>query len=123
MAHCVHVSNCRPDAKYRENRTQTLLNKVLGLKGTPCDAYPKRLESHCATVLNMRGLAKKEKPEYLEKSSRSRAEKQQIHPSLDIHIQRENGTHTALVESECSHHLSANSVPGTVITIISGFDS
>lgn len=71
----------------------------------------------------MRGLAKKEKPEYLEKCSRSRAEKQQIQPSYDIHIQRENGTRTALVESECSHHLSANSVPGAVITIISGFDS
>ena len=60
MANCVHVSKCLPDAKYRKNRTQTLLNNVKGLKGMPCDAYPKGLKSHYATVLNMHGLVKKE---------------------------------------------------------------
>ena len=41
----------------------------------------------------------------------SRAEKHEI------------GTRTALVESECSHYLSANSVPVAVLTVVSGFDS
>ena len=57
MATCVHVSKRLPEAKYRKIRTQTLLNKVLGLF---CDTYAKVLESHYAIVLSMRGLVTKE---------------------------------------------------------------
>ena len=57
MATCVHVSKCLPEVKYSKIRTQTLLNKVLGLF---CDAYAKLIESHYAIVLNMRGLVTKE---------------------------------------------------------------
>ena len=52
--HYVHVTKCLLHS-FTQNisRTLTVLSKVLRLKGTPCDVYAKRLETHFAVALHM----------------------------------------------------------------------
>ena len=50
--HHVHVTKCSPETKCKQNPYQTAVNIADRLKGTPCDAYAKRMQGKIKALAN-----------------------------------------------------------------------